>query len=392
MEPHNGTISDDIRDFSFMTLDPSLDPNRLFRVKLGKGEAVLRILLSQKDIPVSDTPTSSTRRKHVGTTRTRRPDDELIVRRRPSGAFVNFYDMGQIRDGDDWIDLPFSVPPDVNLAEPNDTELITGANWDSLRDLLLTPAVADWATYYRKLEYEEAERYGLDVFDGSTSYPVARNDSRIDLGTFAPVAGTRWTSQGLNLPAPITALDIQSFGAFTRFTDNSFCKITNSPTYASSAVSFELQNGDDVFLTPNMTRVTGNSEDGLGLQENLIGSYTAMKRTVWLPLNYNGSGYPLMSYGDDPVPSDVTDLTTIAKNDPETELWNLSPPSQEMDPTIFPRYANNRQYVLHVNDDTNYAVQPGIFLGAVKRGATVFYFWSSATYENFVSTRIYTIP
>lgn len=135
--------------------------------------------------------------------------------RRGSPELINFYDLGQVKDEfGDWVDLPFSAA----AHEWGNTLGVNGAiqlgpqvsDWTAMADMINSVDRSTWKTHYRKLEYETAEKYGIDIvadpgrMDSFTrSYPVARNGSRLYPTSFpsaaGPVSGTKWTNKGLKL-------------------------------------------------------------------------------------------------------------------------------------------------------------------------------------------------
>lgn len=119
-------------------------------------------------------------------------------------------------------------------------------------------SVADWADYFRKMEYATASRHGIEVLPegGSTDiagrFVAAEPASRKYLFSSTMLGATPEWVDGVGLITPsMPNLEILTNASFYRInTGDARCKVTSDPTFASSAVSFSLTGEVDVFLTP----------------------------------------------------------------------------------------------------------------------------------------------
>lgn len=304
--------------------------------------------------------------------------------RRRVGSAINFYDLGQISDGaGGWLDLTF--PPLIPYdTPPKILDALTVANWDVLKDAIFAVPSGQWSTKFRKLTYEDAERYGLDLYDvdADKSYPVGRNDSRIDLFTFAPIADTTWTNLGLEMPADANWQAL-SFGSFLSLAKDPAVlgaapfKVTTDPSYAADAVSFDMKltPGTDVFLVPNILEHNGIGSDGGVNYEYFQAGYRTLQRSFWLPRNDPATNYPLLSLSD-VTGSNTTDLVSQLK--PDADLWLSSDAEasyiQQPDASSYP----NQPGVLSIDAS---ATAAGIFIGAIRRGGTLYYIWATDSWS-----------
>jgi hypothetical protein len=373
------------------------DPNQTFRAKLD-GKSVLRILLSKKPLMQSaqgQTDQSSNRNKNEGLPPRRRPIDELIPRRQ--GGFINFWDLGQIADGEDWLDIGYTKVPTVHL-HGSTYGIDQFTSFSELTDLVFTVDINDWDTQYRKLSYEEAELYALDVRDPGTGtyYGVGRNGSRYMLDGFE-LHDSLWTTSGWAKPDSVDEFSFESWGAFDRFgSDTSLYKITTGPTYASSEVSFTLGQKADVYLMPAMSYwEAGTSQSGTPFKnEVLLGKWQLLWRSLFLYHTYdNGRDTPLFSF--DP---DMFNNHTYYTSDQDAirDVMLIDAVSAYQDLTsggfiyqsvgAFPQPAPD-VYGAKVSSD-NLVIegggslllhQEGDFLGAIKQNGTFYYFWSKTS-------------
>lgn len=309
--------------------------------------------------------------------------------------FVKFVDLGQRKAGDVYEDLPFEHTQTVDgSADPITQSEMLLADWDVMRDLIFERDPDTWVTEYKMLGYEEAERYGLDVKDlsGDTArYPVARDGSRLDLDLNV-VAGTVWEAGGLKLPANLAQFGLESFGAFTWWGNYSPFKITATPSYAAPAVEdFQLQKGDIVFLTPNLNRLDAESQDAdPTVRDHLVGPYRHLQREFWLERNWDGTGYPALSIDLDTAfgPTDVATLKVHIRHNARAFEWDdvNSEWDETVDPADFPQYADSGTVIF---DGAWPLLKAGTFVGAVRRGSQMRYFWCDV--DDFGITALRTI-
>lgn len=379
------------------------DPNLEFRLRLGHGEG-FRIILSERSGPAPNLVTPSRRVGH-GAIKRRRPSDGVLGRRKK--GFINFYDLGQIKSmSGDWVDIDFNIPLILTdtITGVTITGVMTLSDWNAYSSIFFS--TSDWKTTYRKLLIDEAERYGLEVWDidGPFYYPVARDGSVLVAGDGSPgtvLSDTKWQAQGLNV-GPIPNFQIQSSGAFSPFDNSSNFKITTVPLYSGSSTSLtSLEAGDNVFLVPCILGISGFCVDSLtGLSQRFIGTQTFLPRAIWKDANYLASPhYPLYSYYPDngSLPSGtetgVISLTAILSDQIAKGAGALETDpahtglSITSDPSTYPKYSDDQNiFIIDAIFDNgegssviaNLQYKEGTFVGAVERGSTMHYFWAAS--------------
>lgn len=321
-----------------------------------------------------------------------------IFPRKTAKGFVTFYDLGQVKNtSGDWIDLPYRRLPAYSGTP------FSATDWANLRDLILSVPIGDFETHYRKLEYAEAERYGLDIVyeyysDNPVRYPVARNGSRWIGETSEPVHSTKWTPQGLDLPSEHRAnILFLNFGAFLVWhdnTNNTFpqFKFTNNPSYAAPAVPFTLAKDAKVFLVPKMENVYALSTDGLGNGDWLIAPYRADTRSFWLPRNYQEIAYPMFSWGgfeQELNPSDTDKLALL--EDIRLDAIEFDGHGVHFPPSSFPRYHTFVDLSIGLADAVNPQARwkEGTLMAVVKQETKAFYIWNTVDNSNIAYARHY---
>lgn len=220
----------------------AVDPNESFLVKLN-GQP-LNIILSPK--PKEGQVSSSVQRVSNALHTRRRPNDELIPRKRRSG--INFYDIGTISDGmGGW-----------------DTLLIDVADANDVRALLHDPLSftrEQWYTRYRKITKGTlGDNYELTVVINLTTYPLDNTSPE-------------WTTKGLVITDtdPVTILDLLNHRENTKFWESTvtnaylfngfdaeFMTITSTPTYGGTPATLSLDPTlpIDVFVVPAVISFT----------------------------------------------------------------------------------------------------------------------------------------
>lgn len=115
--------------------------------------------------------------------------------RRNTGVYLNFWDLGQVWNGSDWEDLDFVATPTITEGTGIDPPYmdtvasLDSSNWDDYKDKLFEVPLEDWGTTYRKLTYEDAYRYGIDVYLGNPADVDAGNQpNHVDLSKYYLVA------------------------------------------------------------------------------------------------------------------------------------------------------------------------------------------------------------
>ncbi len=339
-------------------------------------------------------------KKDVGS---RRRNVQALPRRlRQQDGLINFYDLGQKWNGSAWVDIPFSVTPTINGIGSGfvDVEPFTLANWDTLRTLIFLEDPSTWKTAYRKLEYEPAEKYGLDMVTspdepGEVIYPVARDGSRLD-SALNLVAGTKWEAGGLNPGVPVVDAIFKSIGAFSLLQEDEVAshevKVTNGPTYASPSVSFNILSAEShVFLMPWIANSYGISFDGVNNDSYLFRAFKPLPRSIWLDALYEGpEPYPVFSLQIGPTytPAFTAQVLADAKvGGRALEFDGVT--FTEISPTLFP-LSPDATILIDQNVGLAPVVQnqPGSLLGAIEQSGQMFYFWAESTFStSFENTR-----
>ena len=369
------------------------DPNEKFRLKLG-GRTPLRILLGDKPKTASAPTVAGSPNSRGDSLRKGRGPQRRIIPKKKDKGFITFWDLGQVKVSDHYEDIPFSYPQVDGDGSSSRVDMEnTPAHFDDLRDLLLTPPIGTWDTYYKKLGFEDAERYAVDVIDLDTSivYPVARNGSRYDIqGNL--VAGTKWESGGLKLDNPIANFQIQSFGAFGQFSNvTTDFRITNGPTYGSTEVAFtELKKDAKIYLTPKLTSIYALSTGSGGSnQDILFVDIKALQRSWWLDTVDATWGYPLLSYVPGVMDLDPTNKTGLTAHlAAMSQYYNFVDPADPAlgDSDDFPQYTSFAEITIeNPTTDTGpfrtrqYAIyDEGALAGVIKQNGQTYYFWAKS--------------
>jgi hypothetical protein len=299
------------------------DPNKLFRAKLG-DKPTLRLLLSKKDedVPIESDPKTN-RRRHLGTTYRRRPQDELYMKRKQQqGLTLNFWDLGQIKIGEDWMDLDFTYTPGVPVdsnGKPTGTMQFGTTGWDQMKAKIFEVDLVDFDTMYRKFTYERAERYGVDVYTGDLNdwagdhgtlqEGVGRANSRWQINEYTTlITGTKWISgQGFVYPTAQDQVSIITQSGFVGwgFITDGFRG--NSPDYKLTLVddpggppaTIEWSGHIDAFLVPRPMCIINSEQSFVSgvLRYGYMGLLFAVQsRDLWLD-NPNMYAYWQSVYG-----------------------------------------------------------------------------------------------
>jgi hypothetical protein len=383
--------------------DPDDKVNRFFLARLN-GEKALRILLSQ-EIPEPEVKLSAGLEARVTedlNTRRRRPDE--LIPRKTGDIYLNFYDLGQLADGSD---IPFILVPDLQQSTSSFDSVVQDlwgfSNWADLSAVVYAEDMEDWATAYKKLGYEEAETYGLDIYLGSNLsvetakyHPVARPGSRNwmrDQST--PVSNTNWTEDGLKVPKGANNLAIASGLAFvnthTGFGWNSVkWTLTNDPF--DTWVDLNLTQDADVFLFPMpVFEVAFTSPDIAATRYILNALFTTMPREFYLgrDIVFDGTGdtgtgtaFEIPSFiGDEVDIPTHDDLIDFLRTRAATRHYNYHNDTTH-DPALYPIPAVT-SYVGHTSF-TSFADWPSvgtlIYSGSpvavIRKGDTWYWGWN----------------
>lgn len=200
------------------------------------------------------------RRKGVVTQNRNRQD--LGRRRVKKKGLVNFYELGLVRDGSNWVDRPLYTIPGLSSAVgdfPVVLDYMYDADWQSVRDALL--AITNRKTNARRIEYARADLFDFYIsVNGTDNYPVK---------TTEPL----WTEEGFASPTAISRIQIGNSGRsiYGFQTDESITKITELPTFTAPTVVPTFGTNVDVFFAPYMYGVAGESNTASGFSGDVMG-------------------------------------------------------------------------------------------------------------------------
>lgn len=398
--------------------DKSSDPNKWFLMKLN-GEVAFRILLSKKDgsAVTSNDVINIGNKDDKGLLPDRRHRHNLYPKKKQG---VNFWDLGQIKIGEDWVDIPYEFDPICSITGGGNT-LTTApyTDYGTLRDMIFAVPSADWKTHFRKLNYEQAERYGLDMYrdalgTSGVEYAVAREGSR---KTYAgnDIVASDWTPQGLQIGEIAPVMTLWSAGAFLPLflgADPGFSKVTASQMYSADAVGITgLKPNADVFLMPKVSEFFGRSINPSIATQYFVGPFQTLRRQTFLGMNWTDSGYPILSNnagGDQNAytPADRAAIIALAKLAPPQSYGVMfdAPGSMVNDPMAYSTYptfysVSGSTNELMTNSSTPGTIYPfaervhiyeGDFLGAIRQDGQMYYIWAGPAldYEVFPFERI----
>lgn len=207
--------------------------------------------------PGSDAAAKKKRRGGIPTTK---PNDGILHRRR-TNPIIRFFDLGQIPNGSGgYKDLDFVADPGKSIdfigspPRPRFTfNDFTLTHWAELQTKLFEVPLADWADYYRRIEYDDGPKYGVSEYNGRGGFLL--DSTTVDhANALYPGTNPEWNVKGLK---PINAnISIFSFGGlclgFDTFDAVNY-KLTKVRDYAAAAADdFSVLHGADIFLIPNV--------------------------------------------------------------------------------------------------------------------------------------------
>lgn len=182
----------------------AVDPNESFLVKLN-GQP-LNIILSPKPQATAQ-PQGLTNRQGQLHTR-RRPNDELLSGKKK--GFINFYDMGQIKDPDSGLFI------ETSFYRDGLSDIDTGAvrnfgvtDYAALEGISLAYSIPDWPTTFRRFTDTDGKLYNVKI---------SGDDFVLTLADDEP----EWTDAGLNLTADEKASTLLQIGTNDDVTFNPF--------------------------------------------------------------------------------------------------------------------------------------------------------------------------
>lgn len=244
--------------------------------------------------------------------------------RRPVKGGINFYDMGQFRDGGSWSDFDidgFLLWSLHSVDSAHSDWGVTHTGWTSLTDLLLSnfPDTATWKDTFRLVEYADGPKYGIDIVDNwldayAHSYPARQNGGHYNdvLGASHTIAGSKWTPKGLNLkPSDLTQpghrwgliTDILGFWFTPGAHDGGETYFTASYDSGAAHIAFDILAGTaNIFIVPML--MTHLLTDAVSFPNRyLLADITIAPRSIFRDMtdsHYSG-------YYFDPLPGEMRD-------------------------------------------------------------------------------------
>lgn len=345
----------------------STDPNKLFRVKLGQGEPVLRILLSQQQasrVSVSASNTGSARAGDNRVQRRLRRSDSIIPKK--GGSFINFYDFGEYFDGA-WNFLRFYMYPTVD--------------WDTYNSTLL--AFTDRTNTIRKVSKTRSPKYGIQfALNSGTIIDYTDGEPNVE------EAGYKYTGT-------ITELEVSTFRAAYGVTlPSADFKITATPDYSDPEVTdFELSGNVNIFLCPTIGVSYGQvtldipEPDPGQSVENLI-FYDLMSREL---LDFAGSDHAAESafvgFSDSTIAAFNELLGSIDSNG--SESWvNVEAGGGPITPVAGPHYLtlSDISGSILLQHHLSEMKAEGTLQMIIEQPSGTYYVWTAEEVENFTTS------
>jgi hypothetical protein len=365
-------------------------------------------------------------------------------RLKKQSGFIQFYDLGQIKSGGNWIDLPFQFVPDDIAYDSGQAnrmflENFDADNWADLFDKIFEVPIGEWKENYRKLDFDSAYSYGIDYFTKGDYAAVAKPNQRprlIDILTVSEPpnsANDNWTAEGFKVESAQTRVQILSFNAFYDFdtADTETFKITETNNFEADAATISLPENFDIFLVPKITinslvSAIPTEVSGLGFQQYLLNAfYSALPRKLLFDLNLQNYLFDFAySYWHE------TDYRTVAigsaaaaaflnyfKTLPDARLFyldfgdsvNLTPPRKTAALSAFPTsgisadgfwFRSEAAAIGNAGSDTNAATyasglvadETGVLLAVIKSDTKTYFVWKNTSsafpFSGFSTARI----
>lgn len=284
-----------------------------------RNEIIINVGKADEDIDVLG-------KRRGGPVEGSRPNDGILKRRLRPKAGVGFWDLGQIKAGASWIDIPWTSAGDLFVSPVTvigrlDT-FSSGEHYHAqFRAKLFEIAAADWSTGYRKFDYENGERYGIEVRDSymfvppGHIYAVGRAGTRKDRSGNL-ITGEDWTAAGLQIPdAGLDHFQVLAHQDFYSFDNNpARFRVTNEPSYAAPVVPLRLEKKSQVYLMPILINhfMDGSTPIVPGTADYIFGHYGVLSREFFLFKEYPEMPFGVFNYLRNSV---LVNLTTGDKND-----------------------------------------------------------------------------
>lgn len=341
------------------------------------------------------------------------PSKRGDVLSRRVNTIINFWDLGRLADGTDWMTtyLPtLTYPAGYTVSSEAYTGTFDTSTFDPTdifaAQLAVEPDVNNWSEAFHKIEYEEAERYGLEIMppsdtgeydsDPTTWLSVARAGTRDRVfAPGVPVTEDFWTPDGLKVPAS-PRLALLTGGAFYRLNTSSTTrqKVTALPDPTAAAVPFALRGRCDVYLTPclqfwymigvKQTTVAGHIWATKDILDGVIRPWDRATFLTNAPLEASLGTFPLC-WTTTATPDNATGeiFEDYMQTLPSAKLQvNIADDtagtaiSQTMeDPATFPVSAATNP----VGGVTNTVPYENLLMALVKQGNNTYYLWGKGT-------------
>jgi hypothetical protein len=377
------------------------------KIKVKKGEKITVELARKKPID-SKSKVQNPVEPAKGILRPRR-EAEYLARRRKTDLLINFYDLGQIKNsGGDFIDLDFSIQPALTVTDHRISDIAVMTNLEALalNEKLFEIPVEQWKDNYKKLSYEEAEKYGIDLYLGSREefepakyYPVARVASRGQIqNEEETVENSKWTSQGLKINKPIqTGFEIYSALGFNSFrTDHELIKITAENDYDGAEATLTLDAAADIFLVPALYLVSVKADETTApFQTDYLDlSYRPLQREFFLDFVPFGSTQRTLFASrladqtesfEAISPAKASDIAEQIKDSPNARLHRSTGSADSfVSPASFSFLNTNRIRFQQYAENLLFAYvrfAPGSLLAVVRKGGACFFIWAREALE-----------
>lgn len=333
-------------------------------------------------------------------------------RQQKQDVLINFWDLGQKWNGSAWKDLDFVISPTLQMQADPGTDVIaetfTPANYTTLKDQILSVPFSDFPTTYRKLDYEIAEQYGLDlylgghsVFEADKYYPVARNGSRPWIrDSVTPIINTRWTPEGLKIPRGTANFAYYSNLAFiwepfgSGVGTQSPVRITQGDQFTSPAINFAFDADADIFLMPQpvLEFATTPLVVGLNARYLLNGLYTIMSREFYLERDIDNLNVPGLHTAFEVGAFDFNFFAQKPEIDPQLINFMTSRSESRLfewlngafvNPADFLNLAQFGFFAGHDSQRFTLRIKIGVpifaqvLVALIKKGSTWFYVWNN---------------
>lgn len=355
-------------------------------------------LLIQTENQSSDSTFSAKTGNGRGTSQGRRAEEYLARRRKPKGD-INIFDLGEYLVDGVWIDDTRQVIPtveDLNAAagsaEPPGYQSLLSAQYNKP----LSVALSEWKTTFRKIDYDSAENYRLQLAFVESSElinvrnqnwkkpgalkspgsPFVRYDSatqKIDMSLFVPIY------RPFDTGVLSSSGQIGNNGLFQFINPaNSDLKITATPDADADAVEFDLQPGGfDIYLQRQIySQFASRISSETALTEGLNYFYSAIPKSIFT----NEAQNPERTNPNDPA--FLVDIIKILESLPSSRKFQVDSTSGELTPdgTGADFYIDSPEYTyqMSVNGiDARVGIDaPRALQGAINQKGNWFFFFN----------------